>query len=643
MEAQRAREGQADVVLVVPPVLHPIQPSLGAFVLAPAVRRAGVSSRVIEANVAFAGRIGFDLCAALAGSLPWKLMGEAIFLAAAFPERAHEHARILDVLNREEGPGRITMKWRPLAEADIAACAEEVPAFVAEMAERVLACAPRIVGFSSMGQQTLASIAIAREIKRRRADVVTVLGGTNATEPAASGILAITDAFDHVFSGEADVVFPEFCRTYVETGTLPEHGVVRCAPVKDLDIVPVPEYEAYFTEIEPYRAAHPMAAAAPFTLLFESSRGCWWGDKQLCTFCGYVTPGTRYRTKSPEKIVEALDAIATRYGVRRLRASDAIMPSDFTRTVLPMLIERGSDYGLAYEIKANQKDTDLDTFVRAGIREVQPGIESLSSHVLKLMSKGITALENVRLLRDARSRDVHVIWNFITAFPGEAREDYEAMMELIPLIEHLRAPVRWGPIHISRYSPYHTDPSRYGIRNVRAWRVYQELFGESADRVAHNFDADYESAFDDPDLVARFDATVERWTRAWDGTASPPCLEGRTLDGGGMLVQDQRAVAKTSWHRLAPSHVEALEAVRSPILAAAVPESHRAALAELVDLGLVALYEDRYLSLVVEPEVGERLQAERERIVARTVAPERTATRPVLLGAPSTDQAGVCP
>lgn len=643
MEAQRAREGQADVVLVVPPVLHPIQPSLGAFVLAPAVRRAGVSSRVIEANVAFAGRIGFDLCAALAASLPWKLMGEAIFWAAAFPERAHDHARILDILNREEGPGRITMKWRPLAEADIAACAEVVPAFVAEIAERVLACAPRIVGFSSMGQQTLASIAIAREIKQRRADVVTVLGGTNATEPAAGGILAITDAFDHVFSGEADVVFPEFCRTYVETGTLPEHGVVRCAPVKDLDIVPVPEYEAYFAEIEPYRAVHPLAAEAPFTLLFESSRGCWWGDKQLCTFCGYVTPGTRYRTKSPERIVEALDAIAARYGVRRLRASDAIMPSDFTRTVLPMLIERGSDYGLAYEIKANQKDTDLDMFVRAGIREVQPGIESLSTHVLKLMAKGITALENVRLLRDARSRDIHVIWNFITAFPGEATEDYESMMALIPLIEHLRAPVRWGPIHISRYSPYHTDPARYGIRNVRAWRVYQELFGESADRVAHNFDADYESAFDDPDLVARFDTTVERWTRAWDGTAPPPCLEGRTLDGGGMLVQDQRGVAKAAWHRLDRSHVEALEAVRSPIHAGAVPEEHRGALAELVDLGFVVFYEDRYLSLVVEPEIGEHLQVERDQILAKNTTSGMPTERPAMLLASTAGPVGVCP
>jgi magnesium-protoporphyrin IX monomethyl ester (oxidative) cyclase len=281
-----------------------------------------------------------------------------------------------------------------------------------------------------------------------------------------------------------------------------------------------------------------------------------------------------------------------------------------------MLIERGIDCTLAYEVKANQKDTDLDMFIRAGVNEVQPGIESLASHVLTLMSKGITALENVRLLRDSRSRSLVIIWNFITAFPGETREDYEAMIGLIPLIEHLQAPVRWGPIHISRYSPYHTDPARYGIRNVRAWPVYHELFGKSAELIAHNFDADYESAWDDADLAARFDSTAERWSNAWTG-GNPPCLEARSVEGGGKLVQDQRAVAKAPWHRLSPSQAEALDAVRSPSHASAISECHRGALKELVELRLVAFYEDRYLSLVTEPEIGERLWAERQEILAR--------------------------
>ena len=76
-------------------------------------------------------------------------------------------------------------------------------------------------------------------------------------------------------------------------------------------------------------------------------------------------------------------------------------------------------------------------------------------------------------------------------------------------------------------------------------------------------------------------------------------------------------MAKAPWHRLSPSQADALDAVRSPSHAGSIAECQRGALTELVGLGLVAFYEDRYLSLVTEPEIGERLWAERREILAR--------------------------
>ncbi|MCP5058190.1 MAG: RiPP maturation radical SAM protein 1 [bacterium] len=613
------RKGTEAVVLVVPPVLHPNMPPLGTSVLAPACVQAGVPTRVVEANVAFAAKVGFEFCGRIAASPPWKLLGEAIFLAAAYPERADEQPRVLEFLSQASGLGTIALPWEPLSEAEVSSCAEAVPGFISETVERVLAGSPRIVGLSAMGQQTLASIAIAREVKRLRPEVVTVLGGTNATEPMGSGILATTEAFDFAFSGEADLRFPEFCRTYLETGELPERRIVSCAPVADLDLVAEPDYDSYFAELELHRAYDPVADAGPANLLFESSRGCWWADKLTCKFCGYITPGTRYRVRSPEKIVTSIESLIERYGVRATRASDAIMAPHFSKNVLPLLIERGIDCSVAYEVKSNLKEAELDTFVRAGVTEVQPGIESLSSHVLGLMDKGVSALENVALLRNARSRGIEVIWNFLTAFPGEAREDYEAMIELIPLIEHLRAPVRWGPIHVSRFSPYHGDPARWKIENVRPFAVYTELFGKLADQVACNFDADYETGFTrDPDLVRRFDEVLARWTDSWQVQGDPPCLEAWPLDGGWVLVQDKRPIARAPWHLLTDVQVEAMESVRAPSRVESIRETNRALLEELVDRRLVALYEGRYLSLVSEPDVGLGLNAEREQILARS-------------------------
>jgi ribosomal peptide maturation radical SAM protein 1 len=631
METRNEQHGEP-LVLVVPPVLHPMMPPLGANLLAPSCIRAGVATRVVEANLGFAARIGFHACGQIAASPPFRLIGEALFLAAAFPERAPEHPRILERLRKESGPGTIAMRWQaePLSDALIARCLREIPDFIADTAREIVACGARIVGMSTMGQQTLASIALARAIKRLDPGIVTVIGGSNATEPMGTGILACSDVFDFAFSGEADIELPKFCRAYLDSGELPARRVINCLPVQDMDSLPEPVYDAYFAALEPLRTTDPMARHAPNSLLFESSRGCWWGDKRLCKFCGYIPPAVgRYRMRSPEKIVDAIEHLIERYGIRHIRASDAIMPAQFPKTVLPRLIERGVECTLAYEIKSNHREDDLDLCVRAGINELQPGIETLSSHVLTLMDKGVTALENVRLLRNCRSRNINVIWNFLSAFPGETPEDYREMMRLIPLIEHLRAPVRYGPIHISRYSPYQQDPAAYGIEHLRAMPVYVELFGEQADNVCSNFDADYATEVTSDEALTRaFEAVVCHWTDAWESGGDPPCLELHPIEQDWALVKDTRVVAQARWQLLERPAIDALNAVRDSVRADLIDPAQRPEIERLASSGLVVSYEGRFMSLVAEPAIGLRLHSERARRLAKA-SQGRAAAAPV--------------
>ena len=49
------------------------------------------------------------------------------------------------------------------------------------------------------------------------------------------------------------------------------------------------------------------------------------------------------------------------------------------------------------------------------MRRIQPGIESLSDHVLKLMRKGTTALQNIQLLKWCREYGVQPEWNLLSA------------------------------------------------------------------------------------------------------------------------------------------------------------------------------------------------------------------------------------
>ena len=101
----------SSLILVVPPILHPVMPPLGANLLAPGCEMAGIATQVVEANVAFAGRIGFELAGRFAASPPHRLLGEAVFMAAAFPERADEHAAVLARLRFAKGPGTVAIRF----------------------------------------------------------------------------------------------------------------------------------------------------------------------------------------------------------------------------------------------------------------------------------------------------------------------------------------------------------------------------------------------------------------------------------------------------------------------------------------------------------------------------------------------------
>ena len=602
------------VLLVVPPVLYPGIPTLGPSILAPACRAVGVSARVHYANLSFAARFGFEVCTRFAASRT--LVGEAIFLGVAFPERAEAVDPILALLKQDaEGDAKLRQIVRLSAPADeqIARVVAELPDFVARTAAEIVARGPRIVGFSTMVQQTMASIALARAIKRLDPSIVTALGGANAAEPIGSALLELAGVFDYVFSGESDQEFPRFCKAYLEDGTLPAERVIRGRGVARLDAVPAPDYDDYFAELEPLRDRDEIAAGAPHFLIFESSRGCWWGDKKNCTFCGYNFPGTGYRAKSPERVVDELEGLIGRYGVERFYASDNIMARDFPQGVLDALAERGTPCDLSYEVKSPIRAEDLDRYVLAGLFEIQPGVESFSTNILRAMDKGVSGLDNVRLLRDAASRGLHVVWNILTAIPGERCADYERMLRLLPHLEHLRPPTRWGPIRISRYSPYHNTPDKYGITGLKAWAAYYELFGAYAERVAMHFFGHYTTEFlDTPDLVARLDQAVADWTEAWYG-ANPPMLALRRLDDGSMEITDTRRIARQALHLLPPEQARILDSVRSSVQRTRIPEADRAALDALVALGFVVHHEGRYLCVVTEPALGEALFAERER------------------------------
>lgn len=586
------REATSSVVLVVAPFASAKFPALGPSILAAACRELGLDTTVVYANLDLAARLGLGTYEALWRSTATQLAGEAVFRSAAFAERWGEAP--LPPLDGAEGDAARV-------------CHAQVPAFVAETVEEILALGPRIVGFSSVFQQNLASIALARALKARQPGLITVLGGANASRPMGEALAATTDAFDHIFSGEADVAFPRFCRELLAGERNGVQRVVDCDPITELDQVAVPEYDDYFRALARWQEAGSLPDTLPVCVHFESSRGCWWGEHSHCTFCGLNGVEMSYRSKTPRRLLDEIDHLVETYGVHRFNAVDNIMPRAFADDVLPQLARRRQRLRFFYEVKANLKPADLDEFVRAGVHSIQPGIESFSSATLRRLAKGVKGAHNLRLLRDCGSRTIRVAWNLLAAVPGERRGDYETLLRLIPLIEHLQPPAGIVPIRIDRFSPYANAPERYGIHDVEPMPAYRELYPPTPrlGELAYHFLGRYPSPYlDDDDLRHRLGEAVGRWRDLWSGEDLPPRLAAVALDTGSWYIEDTRAVASEPVCLAPASWARTLLRLEEPAAGPRLGREETACLPELMARGYVTEHEGLLLSLVCRPMLG---------------------------------------
>ncbi|MFE0591389.1 RiPP maturation radical SAM C-methyltransferase [Micromonospora echinospora] len=358
--------------------------------------------------------------------------------------------------------------------------------FVELVTEEVLARHPRVVGFSTTFMQNVPSLAVARRIKARRPDVTIVFGGGNCDGPMGVALHRNYPFVDLVLRGEGEKSFPALLRVLAD-GATPEslrtvpglcwrddagaaHQNPQASPLP-MAQVPVPDFGDWFTRME----VSPVNAHIEPKLVLETARGCWWGEKHHCTFCGLNGTLMTFRAKSPEAVIQEIGELTSRHRTLDLIMVDNIIANSFFTTVLPRLAELDWDLRLHYEVKSNLKPAEIETFRTARVSHVQPGIESLVSPVLKIMDKGVAGTRNVRTLRDCESAGLTVTWNWLYGFPEERAEDYEPVLRQIPALMHLQPPAGASRILLERFSPYFENPA-LGFPNRRTAQAYRHVY-----------------------------------------------------------------------------------------------------------------------------------------------------------------------
>ncbi len=389
-----------------------------------------------------------------------------------------------------------------------------------------------IVGLHSIFNQTTAGLALSARIKRRRPEIVTLFGGPSVAGEMGRAVLAHFPQIDYLVQGEADRTIVPLIRGLLEGGDVTSiKGLMwRCESIAgaeppfevqvnpvdlimDMDTLPVPDYSDFFARFEGRGYEHGVDVFLPF----ETSRGCWWGMRQHCTFCGLNTKSMTYRSKSPERALKEIRGLYELYGTGRFACVDSILDMKFFRTLLPMLRDSELDLKVFYEIKANLRRDQLRLLADAGVTLLQPGIEHLSTEVLGLMHKGTTYRRNVNFLKWARESDLTIFWSILYGFPGEEESYYEAVAERIPSLYHMYPPKHLVKVRVDRFSPLFDQAAELGLNRVVPARGYRHVypFEEAALRnFAYHFEGEDEQR--DPRLDERIVELLGERIREWN-------------------------------------------------------------------------------------------------------------------------------
>ncbi|MGQ9366188.1 RiPP maturation radical SAM C-methyltransferase [Azospirillum sp. ST 5-10] len=523
--AAEARDGGPPgrrVLLVQMPWANLNLPSMALGLLKAVLDGAGLPCDTLHANLHAAG----PLCdVPVYDRLSVDQASELVFSPLYFGSgRSAAAARLAEAVAPGGPDGTRTDGWERLIDA--------ADRFLARLIDTVPWQRYDIVGFSLTFQQTLSSLALARRIKAVRPDVAILFGGASCEGPMGREMLRAFPELDYVVDGEADRTIADVVRAIrlgpqaVRRAGVPgllfrtADGVDGAAPAltPDLDATPEPDYGEYFAAVAPLldRGVRPR-------IYLEQSRGCWYGEKNACRFCGI--PAMAYRRKSPERALREMLSAARRYGFADYYMSDNILDHRYYDTLLPELARLrragGPDVSLFYEIKSNLTRRHARILAEAGVVAVQVGIESFDDDILRLMAKGVSAIRQIQTLRYLAEHRIHAVWNIIHSIPGERAEHYERMTALLPSLHHLPPPMaaEVGPMVLQRFSVYWRDPAAFGIANIRPQPLYHAMFPTAAadlGALACFFDYDHPQHADQALAAARerFIAAVGAWRDA---------------------------------------------------------------------------------------------------------------------------------
>ncbi len=301
---------------------------------------------------------------------------------------------------------------------------------VNQTAERIAKNKAKIVGITSSTTIMPVTYRLAKKIKRERKDIIIVVGGPHVTFMPAQTFKDCPE-IDVIVRGEGEITMLELVKNNgdperISGVSYKKGGEIISNPdrkhIENLDSIPFPA--RHLLPMHLYRSGSPISAGEG-GLNYASvitTRGC----PNKCTYCSSSHFwGTKLRFRSPENVVDEIEHLVKKYGVKEIFFKDDTFTFSQTRTekICDLIIKRDLKIKWACYARVNTITARLIKKMKdAGCFALDFGIESGNQKVLDRAKKNITLKQAESALKIAKLAGIMTYASFMIGLPGDTME-----------------------------------------------------------------------------------------------------------------------------------------------------------------------------------------------------------------------------
>ena len=294
---------------------------------------------------------------------------------------------------------------------------------------------PDLIGISAKTCEVDVAKALINRLKSWRPEIQIMVGGSHVSADPYD-IMESTKA-DSVVIGEGERTFADYLNNLADgkdvagiPGTLvrSKNELIMGSPrsyIEDVDSIPFPAWDLIDIDLFSKVDVPSFFLARDKYMAVFSSRAC----PYKCIYCHQVF-GKKFRPRSPENVLQELEILYEKYGIREIHFIDDVFNLDKKRVlaICNGILERKMDIAISFPNGLKGDILDEETILKlreAGTYSLHFGVESGSQRILELIGKNQN-LEKIQKVVEICDREGMITAGFfMMGFPSETAEELE--------------------------------------------------------------------------------------------------------------------------------------------------------------------------------------------------------------------------